>query len=94
MSMKAFHALLTLVIGLAFGIVWLRAFWNDARRAPAAVIAAPVAAGVLGLGHWIAYDFSVQHWAGDFSLLQAIFNVAVTGALLYRRTATMERTTA
>lgn len=71
MSMKAFHALLTLVLGLAVGIVWLRAFWNNARIAPAAVVAAPVAAGLLGLGHWIAYDFSLQHWAGDFSLLQA-----------------------
>ncbi len=94
MSMKALHALLTLVIGVAFGIVWLRAFWNDTRRAPAAVIAAPVAAGVLGLGHWIAYDFSIRHWAGDFSLLQAIFNVAVTGSLIYRRSETVEHAAA
>jgi len=85
MSMKATHAVLTLVIGSALGVVWLRAFWNNARRAPATVIAAPIAAGLLGLGHWVAYDFSVGHWAGDFSLLQAIFNVSVAIALLYRR---------
>ena len=83
--MKAFHAALTLVLGSAVGVVWLRAFWYNARRVPAAVIAAPVAAGLLGLGHWVAYDFSVGHWAGDFSLLQAVFNVGVTVALLYRR---------
>jgi len=85
MSMKAVHALVTLVIGVTVGIVWLRAFWNDARRVPATVLAAPLAAGVLGLGHWIAYDFSLSHWAGDFSLTQALFNAAVTGVLLYRR---------
>jgi hypothetical protein len=85
MSMKAFHAVLTLVLGSAVGVVWLRAFWYNAHRVPAAVIAAPVAAGLLGLGHWVAYDFSVGHWAGDFSLLQAVFNVGVTVALLYRR---------
>jgi hypothetical protein len=85
MSMKAVHAILTLVIGSAVGIVWLRAFWDNARRAPAIIIAAPIAAGLLGLGHWVAYDFSVGHWAGDFSLIQAIFNVTVAGALLHRR---------
>jgi hypothetical protein len=85
MSMKALHALATLVIGLAVGLVWLKAFWKDAARVPAAVIAAPFAAGVLGLGHWIAYDFSLEHWAGDFSLMQAVFNAGVAAALLYRR---------
>ncbi len=94
MSMKALHALVTLLVGVAFGIVWLRAFWNDARRAPAPVIAAPLAPAVLGLGHWVAYDFSIQHWAGDFSLLQALFNIAVTVALLLRRSATSEPATA
>ena len=83
--MKAFHALLTLVLGSAVGVVWLRAFWHNARRVPAVVIAAPVAAGLLGLGHWVAYDFAVGHWAGDFSLLQAVFNIGVATALLYRR---------
>jgi len=34
------------------------------------------------LGHWAAYDFSLAHWAGDFSLLQALFTLAVTAALL------------
>lgn len=34
---------------------------------------------------WIAYDFSLGHWAGDFSVLQAVFNAAVTTALLLRR---------
>jgi hypothetical protein len=85
MSMKAIHAVLTLVLGSAVGVVWLRAFWYNTRRAPVAVIAAPIAAGLLGLGHWVAYDFSVGHWAGDFSLLQALFNVAVAVVLLYRR---------
>ena len=83
--MKAAHAGLTLVIGLGFGLVWLRAFWNAPRTVPAAVLGAPIAAALLGLGHWVAYDFSLGHWAGDFSLLQAVFNVAVAGALLTRR---------
>jgi len=85
MSMKAFHALLTLVLGFTVGIVWLRTFWNDSHRVPPAILAAPVAAALLGLGHWIAYDFSLQHWAGAFSLLQALFNVSVAAALLMRR---------
>jgi hypothetical protein len=90
MSMKAFHALTTLILGLAIGGVWLRTFWNDARSVPAVILGAPLAAGVLGLSHWIAYDFSLGHWAGDFSLVQAAFNVAVTTALLYRRGAGLE----
>jgi hypothetical protein len=89
MSMKAFHAVLTLVLGSAVGIVWLRAFWYNARSAPATIIAAPIAVGLLGLGHWVAYDFSLGHWAGDFSLLQAIFNIAVALLLLYRRAESM-----
>ncbi len=86
MSMKALHALVTLVLGFTVGIVWLRTFWNDSHRVPASILAAPVAAALLGLGHWIAYDFSLQHWAGDFSLLQAVFNVSVAAALFARRT--------
>ncbi|HYN81636.1 MAG TPA: hypothetical protein VES88_09060 [Gemmatimonadaceae bacterium] len=86
MSMKALHALVTLVLGFAVGIVWLRTFWSDTHRVPPAILAAPVAAGVLGLAHWIAYDFSLAHWAGDFSLLQALFNISVAAALLMRRT--------
>jgi hypothetical protein len=85
MSMKALHAVVTLVLGFTVGIVWLKTFWNDSHRVPAVILAAPVAAAVLGLGHWIAYDFSLGHWAGDFSLLQALFNVSVTAALLVRR---------
>ncbi|MBI2401667.1 MAG: hypothetical protein HYV20_02790 [Gemmatimonadetes bacterium] len=85
MSMKALHALVTLVIGVTVGTVWLRAFWKDAGRVPAAVIAAPLAAAVLGLGPWIAFDLSLRHWAGDSSLIQAVFNAGVTGALFYRR---------
>lgn len=87
MSVKALHALVTLVLGFTVGIVWLRTFWNDSHRVPAAILAAPIAAALLGLGHWIAYDFSLQHWAGDFSLLQAVFNVSVAAALLMRRSA-------
>jgi phosphoglycerol transferase MdoB-like AlkP superfamily enzyme len=90
MSMKAMHAVLTLLIGSAVGIVWLRTFWHNTRRVPATVLAAPIAAGLLGLGHWVAYDFSLGHWAGDFSLLQAIFNVGVAFALFYRRGALTE----
>jgi energy-converting hydrogenase Eha subunit A len=86
MSMKAIHAVVTLVLGFTVGLVWLRTFWNNSHRVPAAIIAAPVAAALLGLGHWIAYDFSLGHWAGDFSLLQAVFNVSVAGSLLMRRT--------
>lgn len=85
MSMKALHALVTLVLGFTVGIVWLRTFWKDSHRVPAVILAAPAAAAVLGLGHWIAYDFSLGHWAGDFSLLQALFNVSVAVALLVRQ---------
>jgi hypothetical protein len=84
MSPNAVHALATLVLGMTVGITWLRVFWNHPRGVPAAILAAPVAAGLLGLGHWVAYDFSLSHWAGDFSLLQAVFNVGVAGALLVR----------
>jgi hypothetical protein len=83
--MKATHALVTLVLGTLVGIVWLRTFWRKPDSAPAAVIAMPIAAAILGLEHWIAYDFSLSHWAGDFSLLQAVFNVSVAIALLIRR---------
>ena len=86
MSMKAFHAVTTLVLGFAVGIVWLRTFWNDSHRVPSTVLAAPIAAALLGLSHWVAYDFSLSHWAGDFSLLQAVFNVSVAIVLLTRRT--------
>ena len=86
MSMKAFHAVITLVLGFAVGIVWLRTFWNDSHRVPPAVLAAPIAAALLGLSHWVAYDFSLSHWAGDFSLLQAVFNISVAIMLLARRT--------
>lgn len=86
MSMQALHAVVTLILGFTVGIVWLRTFWNDSRRVPSAILAAPVAAGLLGLGHWVAYDFSLGHWAGDVSLLQALFNVSVAAALLMRRT--------
>ena len=85
MSMKALHAVVTLVLGFAVGIVWLRTFWNDTRRVPPAILAAPVAAALLGLSHWVAYDFSLSHWAGDFSLLQAVFNISVAIVLLTRR---------
>lgn len=85
MSMKALHALLTLVLGMAFGIAWLRTFWNRPGSVSSVVLCAPLAAALLGLGHWIAYDFSLRHWAGDFSLFQALFNVGVTVLLLVRR---------
>ena len=83
--MKAAHALVTLILGMAVGITWLKTFWRKPNAAPAAVIAMPLAAAVLGLGHWVAYDFSLRHWAGDFSLFQALFNVAVVSLLLARR---------
>lgn len=86
--MKAAHAFLTLILGVSVGAVWLAAFWRRPRGAPLAVLLAPVAVALLGLGHWVAYDFSLSHWAGDFSLLQAIFNVGVAGVLLARRTGT------
>lgn len=85
MSAKATHAMLTLVLGIAFGVVWLRLFWSSARQTPVPVILAPFAVALLGLGHWVAYDFSLSHWAGDFSLLQAVFNCLVVGVLLRRR---------
>ncbi len=83
--MKAAHALLTLIVGVGFGVTWLRAFWNRPNTASSAILCAPLAAALLGLSHWVAYDFSLSHWAGDFSLLQALFNVAVTVVLLSRR---------
>lgn len=86
MSFKAAHAFVTLIVGVSVGVVWLRAFWSDPRRVPVAVLAAPAAAGLLGLAHWIAYDFSLGHWAGDFSLAQALFNFGVFTFLLIRRT--------
>jgi hypothetical protein len=85
MSMKSLHALTTLILGLAVGVIWLRSFWRDPNRVPVAVLMAPVLAGLLGLGHWVTYDFSLSHWAGDFSLLQAVFNILVAGLLLSRR---------
>lgn len=86
--MKAAHALATLILGLAVGVTWLRTFWRKPNAAPAAVIAMPLAAAILGLGHWVAYDFSLRHWAGDFSLLQAVFNVGVVILLFSRRSET------
>ena len=83
--MKAAHALVTLILGLAVGITWLKTFWKKPNAVPSVVIAMPLAAAVLGLGHWVAYDFSLRHWAGDFSLFQALFNVGVVVTLLSRR---------
>ena len=83
--MKAAHAFTTLVLGLLVGVVWLRTFWRKPDAASPAILAMPVAAALLGLGHWVAYDFSLRHWAGDFSLAQALFNIGVTAALLIRR---------
>ena len=83
--MKSVHALVTLVVGVSVGIVWLTTFWRHPRRVPLAVLLTPAAVAILGLGHWVAYDFSLRHWAGDFSLLQAVFNIAVAIALFARR---------
>lgn len=85
MSLNAIDAVGTLIIGMAVGIAWLRAFWSSPNRVPVTVLAAPVAAGFLGLSHWVAYDFSIGHWAGDFSLIQAVFNFIVAALLLSRR---------
>lgn len=84
MSPNAAHAVLTLLLGLAVGGLWLRTFWRRPDAVPAAVLAAPAAVALLGLGHWVAYDFSLHHWAGGFSLAQAAFNLAVAAALLMR----------
>lgn len=85
MSMNALHALVTLIVGLAFGATWLRTFWNRPDAVSSLVLSAPLGAALLGLGHWVAYDFSLSHWAGDFSLMQALFNVTVTALLISRR---------
>ncbi|MGQ0538272.1 MAG: hypothetical protein ACT4R6_04945 [Gemmatimonadaceae bacterium] len=85
MSANALHAMLTLLVGLSVGALWLRLFWRKQPAVTSAPLLAPAAAGFLGLGHWVAYDFSLQHWAGDFSLAQALFNFAVTLVLLARR---------
>lgn len=91
MSFKAMHAMLTLVVGFAVGVMWLRAFWNHTSRVPPGILAAPIAAALLGLGHWVTYDFSLSHWAGDFSLFQAVFNTGVAVTLLARRRAAPAR---
>ena len=91
MSAKALHALLTFVLGLAVAATWLRAFWGAPRRVPIAVLVAPAAVGVVGLGHWVAYDFSLGHWAGDASLVQAATNLLVVALLLGRRAVDGER---
>lgn len=83
--MKAAHALVTLIVGLTVGITWLRTFWRNPNSVPASIIGMPIAAAILGLGHWVAYDFALGHWAGDLSLIQALFNVTVALALLNRR---------
>ena len=85
MSPKAFHAVLTLVLGVAVGTIWLRKFWKGVRLVPTAVVVTPLLVAVLGLGHWVAYDFSVTHWAAGFSLIQAVFNTSVVFVLLARR---------
>ena len=85
MSAKAAHALLTLLLGVAFGATWLRLFWNDARRASPALLLAPAIVGIVGLGPWVAYDFSLSHWAGAFSLAQALFNALVVALVLMRQ---------
>lgn len=85
MSMNALHALVTLIVGLAFGATWLRTFWNRPDAVSSLALSAPLGAALLGLGHWVAYDFSLSHWAGDFSLMQALFNVTVTALLISRR---------
>lgn len=92
MSAKAIHAVLTLITGVAFGSLWLRVFWNTAPRVPIVVLAAPIAVGLVGLSHWVAYDFSLGHWAGDVSLAQAVCNLWVAAALLRRRTSAAPRT--
>ena len=83
--MKAAHAFLTLVVGVSVGAVWLANFWRRPRDVSVPVLLAPVAAALLGLSHWVAYDFALGHWAGDISLLQALFNVTVAALLLLRR---------
>ena len=88
MSAKAIHAIVSFFAGVSFGLVWLKVFWNGTREVPTIVLAAPIAIAILGLGHWVAYDFAIGHWAGDSSLLQAVFNVAVASALLVRANAT------
>ena len=85
MSAKAIHALLTFVLGLAVGGVWLTTFWHAPRRVPSIVLAAPIAVGLVGLAHWVAYDFALGHWAGDMSLLQAVANVLIASLLFWRR---------
>ncbi len=85
MSAKAAHALLTLLLGLAFGVTWLRLFWNGPRPPAPALVLAPAIVGIVGLGPWIAYDFSLAHWASAFSLGQALFNALVVAALLARQ---------
>jgi hypothetical protein len=83
--MKATHAVVTLIVGLTVGMIWLKTFWRNPNSVPASIIAMPIAAAILGLGHWVAYDFAIGHWAGDFSLIQALFNVGVALALQNRR---------
>jgi hypothetical protein len=87
MSLDAVHATLTLGVGVAFGLTWVRLFWSGLVLAPGPVLWAPLVVGFMGLGHGFASGFRTGIWAGDVSVFQGLFNLAVTLALVYRRAA-------
>jgi len=88
--MNIAFAVLVWAVGFGMGVVWLRVFWQDPRRVPAAVVAAPLLAALFGLGGWRGYDFAFGHWVGDISFTLLVFSLAVAASLLFKRS-TMER---
>lgn len=85
MSIKALHATFTIFGGMAVGCIWLAKFWAGRYKDDLSLIIFPLFVAVLGLLHWINYDYSLGHWASAGSVLQAVFNVGVVILLLSRR---------
>lgn len=89
--MRVYGALFVFTVGFGFCAMWLRTFWQAPRRVPAAVLAAPILAGALGIGGMREYDVQSGHWVSDISLVLLVTGVAVTGALLVKRLRTPYR---
>jgi len=85
MSIKALHAAFTIFGGMAVGFIWLAKFWAGRYKDDSSLIIFPLFVAVLGLLHWINYDYSLGHWASAGSVLQAVFNLGVVILLLSRR---------
>jgi len=87
MVMQTAFALFSWLAGFGMCLVWLLCFWPNPRRVPTLVLAAPVAAALLGLRGWASYDFAFGHWVGDISFLLLGASMATVVALFVRRSA-------